>query len=187
LAIEALETNPEWVPALRRYATPGLTKGGCIVKRKLTLAAGVVVVVAIFGYFAFGGLGRSLVYFWTPSELLAEGASAYGTSVRLGGMVEPGSVRWNPETRELRFRLVDEGGTIDVESAGVPPQMFLEAADTETPIGAVVEGALARDGVFRATNLMVKHSQEYRAPQHGPDRREYYRQLFKEQGAKSGT
>ncbi|MGD8869374.1 MAG: cytochrome c maturation protein CcmE, partial [Gemmatimonadales bacterium] len=73
--------------------------------KKLTLGIGVVLVLVVFGYFAFGGLGRSLVYFWTPTELLAEGDAAYGTSVRLGGMVEPGSVRWNAETQELRFRL----------------------------------------------------------------------------------
>ncbi len=155
--------------------------------KKLTLAAGVVVVLVVFGYFAFGGLGRSLVYFWTPTELLAEGDAAYGTSVRLGGMVVPGSVTWNAETRELRFRLADEGGVIAVQSAGVPPQMFLEAAETQTPIGAVVEGTLTREGVFRATNLMVRHSEEYRAPQHTEEREEYYRQLFREQEAKSGS
>ncbi len=158
-----------------------------IVNKKLTLAAGVVVVLAIFGYFAFGGLGRSLVYFWTPTELLAEGDAAYGTSVRLGGMVEPGSVRWNADTRELRFRLADEGGIIEVYNAGIPPQMFLEASGRREPIGAVVEGTLTREGVFRATNLMVKHSEEYRAPQHEEDRQEYYRELFREQGAKRGT
>lgn len=155
--------------------------------KKVTLIAGVVVVLLVFGYFAFGGLGRSLVYFWTPTELLAEGEAAYGTSVRLGGMVEPGSVLWNAQTRELRFRVSDEGGTIDVHSAGVPPQMFLEAAERSTPIGAVVEGTLTRDGVFMATNLMVKHSEEYRAPAHGEERQDYYRELFEEQGAKSGT
>ncbi len=155
--------------------------------KKLTLAVGVVVVLVIFGYFAFGGLGRSLVYFWTPTELLAEGDAAYGTSVRLGGMVVPGSVQWNAETRELQFQLADEDGTIEVESAGVPPQMFLEAADRATPIGAVVEGTLTRNGVFRATNLMVRHSEEYRAPQHGEEKQEYYRDLFKEQGANNGS
>lgn len=155
--------------------------------KKVTLIAGVVVVLIVFGYFAFGGLGSSLVYFWTPTELLAEGDAAYGTSVRLGGMVEPGSVQWNSQTRELRFQLSDEGGKIEVHSAGVPPQMFLEAAERRSPIGAVVEGTLTRDGVFMATNLMVKHSEEYRAPQHGEDRQEYYRELFEEQGAKSGT
>ena len=155
-------------------------------KKKLTLGIGVAVVVLIFGYFAFGGLGRSLVYFWTPTELLAEGDAAYGTSVRLGGMVQPGSVHWNPETQDLRFRLVDEGAMVDVESAGVPPQMFLEAAEHGQPIGAVVEGSLTRDGVFRATNLMVKHSQEYRAPEHSADREEYNRELFEKQGAETG-
>jgi len=170
---------------VRRF---GRTEAGrSTVNKKLTLAAGVVVVLVVFGYFAFGGLGRSLVYFWTPTELLAEGDAAYGTSVRLGGMVVPGSVTWNAETRELRFRLADEGGGIAVQSAGVPPQMFLEAAETQTPIGAVVEGTLTREGVFRATNLMVRHSEEYRAPQHTEEREEYYRQLFREQEAKSGS
>ncbi len=154
--------------------------------KKLTLGVGVVVLLVVFGYFAFGGLGRSLVYFWTPTELLAEGDAAYGTSVRLGGMVVPGSVLWDPESRELRFALADEGGTVQVYNAGIPPQMFLEAAERAEPIGAVVEGSLTREGVFRATNLMVKHSEEYRAPQHEGERTEYYRDLFQQQGTGSG-
>jgi len=157
------------------------------VNKKLTLAIGIAVVLVVFGYFAFGGLGRSLVYFWTPTELLAEGSAAYGTSVRLGGMVVPGSVSWDAEARELKFQLADDSGVIQVESAGVPPQMFLEAAERTEPIGAVVEGTLGRNGVFQATNLMVRHSEEYRAPQHVEDRQQYYRELFKEQGADGGS
>lgn len=157
------------------------------VNKKLTLAIGVGLVLVVFGYFAFGGLGRSLVYFLTPTELLAQGDAAYGTSVRLGGMVVPGSVRWNAETRELRFRLADESGEVEVYNAGIPPQMFLEAAERRQPIGAVVEGTLTREGVFRATNLMVRHSEEYRAPEHGAERKEYYRELFKRQGPKGGS
>lgn len=155
--------------------------------KKLTLAVGVAVVLVVFGYFAFGGLGSSLVYFWTPTELLAEGDAAYGTSVRLGGMVVPGSVSWDADSQELKFRLADEGGIVEVESSGVPPQMFLEAAERQEAIGAVVEGSLARNGVFRATNLMVRHSEEYRAPQHEEGRQQYYRELFKEQGAEQGA
>ncbi len=151
--------------------------------KKLSLAIGIVLVLAVFGYFAFGGLGRSLVYFWTPTELLAKGDAAYGASVRLGGMVDPGSVRWDPAARELRFRLTDDSGSVEVFSAGVPPQMFLEAAKREEPIGAVVEGTWTREAVFRATNLMVKHSQEYRAPEHPKGREEYYRHLFERQKA----
>ena len=150
--------------------------------RKITLLAGAIVILGVLGYFAFGGLGGNLVYFWTPSELLAEGAGAYGTPVRLGGMVEPGSVRWDAESRELRFRLSDDEGTVEVESRGVPPQMFLEAAERRAPMGAVVEGTLKRGGVFEATTLMVKHGEEYRAPEHGEKSPEYYKELFKDQG-----
>ena len=153
---------------------------------KITILAGATVVLGVFGYLAFGGLGGNLVYFWTPSELAAKGADAYGASVRLGGMVEPGSVSWDPESRELRFSLADEEGAVEVESIGVPPQMFLEAAERGAPMGAVVEGTLTRDGVFRATNLMVKHSEEYRAPEHGEKSPEYYKKLFKEQGTTGG-
>jgi cytochrome c-type biogenesis protein CcmE len=96
-------------------------------------------------------------------------------------------VEWDPEVRELTFQLADDGGTVEVRNAGIPPQMFLEAAERAEPIGAVVEGSLARDGVFQATNLMVKHSEEYRAPQHGEDQKEYYRELFEEQGTEGGT
>lgn len=155
--------------------------------KKLTIIGGGLVVLGVFAYFAFGGLGESLVYFWTPSELLAKGEAAYGTSVRLGGMVEPGSVRWDPDATRLQFRLIDEGGSVEVESRGVPPQMFLEAANREAPIGAVVEGRMGGEGVFQATNLMVKHSEEYRAPEHPERSPEYYRELFKDQGEQAGT
>ncbi len=150
-------------------------------KKKITLTVGALLILGVFGYFAFGGLGGSLVYFWTPSELLAEGDGARGASIRLGGMVEPGSVRWDEDERILRFRVVDDGGSIAVRSSGVPPQMFLEAAERGAPIGAVVEGSLDSDGVFRATNLMVKHSEEYRAPDHAEKSPEYYRELFRDQ------
>ena len=174
-----------WAEASRcRVGNHGL---GAALKNKFALAVGALVVLGVFGYFAFGGLGRSLVYFWTPSELLAKGDAAYGTSIRLGGMVEPGSVRWDPESALLRFRLTDEGGVIEVRSRGVPPQMFLEAADRRAPIGAVVEGSLSREDVFQATNLMVKHSEEYRVPDHAEKSPEYYRKLFRDQQERRGS
>ena len=56
------------------------------------LIAGAVVVVAAFAYLLSGKIGSNLVYFYTPSELLAQGEKAYGAPVRLGGQVVPGSV-----------------------------------------------------------------------------------------------
>lgn len=146
-------------------------------RRKLLFGAGGAAVLGVFAYFAWGGLGESLVYFWTPTELVAKGTSAYGTPVRLGGMVVPGSVEWNAETRELRFELTDGDTVVGVESEGAPPQMFTEG------IGVIVEGVFTRAGVFRSHNVMVKHSNEYRAPESGSHPAEYYRKLFRDQVA----
>lgn len=135
---------------------------------------GVGVVAAALGYLLWGGIGRNLVYFLTPSELLAREA-AVGTGVRLGGMVEAGSVRWDPDRTELRFRLTDGEESVEVLSYGAPPQMFTEG------IGVVVEGVLRPGGVFESRNVMVKHSNEYRAPPPGQHPAEYYRRLFRDQ------
>ena len=144
--------------------------------RRAGVAIGGAVVVLVFAYLVYGGIGNNLVYFLTPTELLAKGSSVYGTSVRLGGIVQEGSIRWDADTRELRFRLGDENDhTVEVVSTGVPPQMF------NAGIGAVVEGVWTPNGVFHCHNLMVKHSNEYRAPMPGTKPAEYYRQLFRKQ------
>lgn len=143
--------------------------------RRWIFVAGGGIVLLVFAFFAWGGLGESLVYFWTPSELYAKGTSAYGTAIRLGGMVVPGSVEWNADTRDLRFRLSDGDTTVAVESKGAPPQMFTEG------IGVIVEGVFAPEGVFRSHNVMVKHSNEYRAPKDAKHPAEYYEKLFREQ------
>jgi len=146
--------------------------------RKVSVAIGGAVVLLVFAYLIWGGIGNNLVYFLTPSELWARGPQAYGSSIRLGGVVQAGSIRWDAAKHELRFRLVDPSGTthpVEVESAGLPPQMFSEG------IGAVVEGTWSADSVFHSHNLMVKHSNEYRAPPPGSKPAEYYRQLFRNQ------
>jgi cytochrome c-type biogenesis protein CcmE len=143
---------------------------------KAGLVIGAAVVLLVFAYLLWGGIGNNLVYFLTPTELLAKGASAYGANVRLGGIVEGGTVHWDAQRHELRFRLIDgDDHTVEVVSTGVPPQMFSEG------IGAVVEGVWTPEGVFRSHNLMVKHSNEYRAPPPGAKPAEYYRQLFRKQ------
>src|SRR5918996_1047900 len=75
--------------------------------RALALVLGGMVVVGALGYILYGGLDRNLVYFLTPVELLERGERAYDVPVRLGGQVAPGSVRWNADALDLRFRLSD--------------------------------------------------------------------------------
>ncbi|HEY0808930.1 MAG TPA: cytochrome c maturation protein CcmE [Longimicrobiales bacterium] len=134
-----------------------------------------LVLLGGFGYLVYGGIDENLVYFLTPSELMAKGDSAHGKPVRLGGMVVPGSVKWDPEAIELRFRMTDNKTQLDVHSEKAPPQMFREGQ------GVVVEGKLAKSGIFESSSLMVKHSNEYKAPEHAEKPEEAYKTLIKAQ------
>jgi cytochrome c-type biogenesis protein CcmE len=140
-------------------------------KRRVGLAVAVAVILGTFAYLVYGGIGENLVYFLTPQELVERGDRAYDVPLRLGGQVVPGSVQWNAQAVDLRFQVGDGVRTIAVHSSGAPPQMFRDG------IGVVVEGRYHRSGVFESTSLMVKHSNEYRAPKHGEKPAEMYRSL----------
>jgi cytochrome c-type biogenesis protein CcmE len=135
---------------------------------------GAVVVLSGFAYLVKGGISENLVFFLTPNELLAQGAAVHDKPVRLGGQIAPGSVRWDAQAVDLRFALVDTAaaGRVEVHASKVPPPMFREG------MGVVVEGRMTDAGVFEATNLMVKHSNEYRAPADGHDASTMYKSLI---------
>ncbi len=144
--------------------------------RKLIGIAGAILVLGGFGYLIWGGLGSNLVYFLTPSELMAKGKAAYETPVRLGGQVVPGSIEWNADALDLRFRVTDGQDTLAVHSKGAPPAMFKDT------MGVVVEGTYHEAGVFESTNLMVQHSNEYKAPPPGHKPVDAYKTLIREDG-----
>ncbi len=132
-----------------------------------------VVLVATFGWLLYGGLNKNVVFFLTPKELLAKGSRAYNVPVRLGGLVMPGSVKWDEKTLDLMFRVTDDTDTVLVHEVGAPPQMF------QPGIGVVVEGKYGHDNVFQATNLLVKHSNQYHPPKPGEKPEEMYKTLIK--------
>jgi cytochrome c-type biogenesis protein CcmE len=143
-------------------------------KKAIGGAVALIVVLSGFGYLMYGNIGENLVYFHTPGELLALGPEAYDRPYRLGGQVVPGTVKWNADALDLRFTLQDEDGVIEVQSRKAPPAMFREGQ------GVIVEGKLNRAGVFESSNLMVKHSNEYRPPEgHMETPDEKYRDLIR--------
>jgi cytochrome c-type biogenesis protein CcmE len=142
------------------------------VKRRAGFIVGVLVVAGALFYMLSGAIGNNLVFFWTPGELLAQGPEAYGQAIRLGGQVAPGTVQWDPQALELKFVLQDADGQVTVHARKAPPQMFREG------MGVVVEGRYTEAGIFESTNLMVKHSNEYRAPEDGHAPKEMYRSLM---------
>ena len=142
--------------------------------KKPWIIGGAVVLVTVFAWLLFGGLEKNVVFFLTPKELLAKGRDGVGVPVRLGGQVKPGSMTWDAKTLDLRFTVTDGAKEIPVHSTGAPPQMFRDG------MGVIVEGRVGQAGVFQATNLMVKHSNEYRAPKPGEEAHEKYKTLLKQ-------
>ncbi len=129
--------------------------------RWLAVAALAVAALAFVGI-TLSGIGKNLVYYYGPTELIAAGARAVGATIRLGGQVAPGSVVRLAGASGIQFDVVDrKGGRVHVKSTGVPPQMFREG------IGVVVEGTMTRAGFFEGTRLMVSHGNQYKAPGQG--------------------
>ena len=121
--------------------------------------AGGAVIAAALGWMIYAGVTQSAVYFVTPAELRA--APVAGKAYRLGGMVVPGSLRWEPRSLDLAFALSDGKATVPVRHKGTAPDLFGEGR------GAVVEGSWSADGYFKATLILAKHSEEYKAPHDG--------------------
>jgi len=128
-------------------------------RRRILAVVSVLIAVGVLAFFAFGGIGENLVYYWSPTELHEAGPRAYGASVRLGGLVEPGSIERHGDGLTMRFAVTDGEASVPVVAKTVPPAMFREG------IGVVVEGTMVRDGHFQTQRLMVKHDNQYRAPE----------------------
>lgn len=142
-------------------------------KRTRLFMLGAFAVAGIaFTVIAASGINNNLVYYWTPTDLRANGDKAYGASIRLGGMVAKGSIV-NHGGSNVEFVVHDGVNRIPVKTTTVPPQMFREN------IGVVVEGTMNRGGYFQSNRLMVSHNNEYKAPEkgHPVDRKELERMM----------
>ena len=120
-----------------------------------------VVALTAVAVLAFAGLSGSLVYYKTTSELVSD-HGLVGHRVRLGGLVVTGSVERT--AGGVRFELTDGVREVPVVNTGEPRGVFRDGQ------GAVVEGVLGADGVFRSDVLLVKHSNVYEPPASGTGR-----------------
>ena len=127
--------------------------------RRLLLIFALLLAVGI-AFFAVQGLANSAVYYLTPTEARDKHVGP-GTPARLGGLVLPGTLHYDPQTRALVFGLSDGTTNVAVVGNGAPPALLKEGA------GAVVEGAFAADGTFRATSVIAKHDEKYAPPSPG--------------------
>jgi cytochrome c-type biogenesis protein CcmE len=142
-----------------------------VARNRLIALGALLVAGAGLAFVAFGNIGENLVYYWSPAEMITQGEKAYGPTIRLGGVVKPGSIQWNAEHTTLHFQVATDhtptSVAVTVRSTEVPPQMFRDG------IGVVVEGTYDKSQVFASNRLMVNHSNEYRAPKEGEEPRKW--------------
>jgi cytochrome c-type biogenesis protein CcmE len=106
------------------------------------------------GLLAAWSLRSQASFFYLPAEMAAKPPEA-GRAVRLGGMVEAGSLKTDADGVTIRFVVGDGKARIPVMFKGIVPDLFKEGS------GVVAEGKRAADGTFMADNLLAKHDEKY--------------------------
>ncbi len=128
--------------------------------QRLVLIVIAIVAVLVAVLLAMWGLRDRASYFYTPTEVAA-GKAEVGQPIRLGGMVEKGSIQRLGDGVTIRFRMGDGTGEVPVVYRGITPDLFREDS------GAVAEGRLSADGTFVADNILAKHDERYMPPELG--------------------
>jgi cytochrome c-type biogenesis protein CcmE len=100
----------------------------------------------------------NLVFFYSPSDMIEKHVPP-DRLVRIGGLVEAGSLERAAGSLEVRFRVTDLTHTIVVVYGGALPDLFREGQ------GVVTQGRLGPDGVFRASEVLAKHDENYMPPE----------------------
>lgn len=146
-------------------------------RRRNSWFIGAAIILGAAFLMSFLVMPEYMVYFYTPREALLKASELSKRDIKVGGMVEAGSMKWNAQDLLLTFTLTDLSDVkIMVTYLGTPPDMFKENS------GVVVEGRINDDGTqLKANKLMVKHSEEYKAPDdgHSVDKELIEKSIFK--------
>ncbi len=123
--------------------------------QRMTLVILALVAIVAAGLIAAWALRSQANYFYLPEQMSAE-PPAVGQPVRLGGMVQPGSIATQADGITVDFIVTgNEDSSVPVTYSGILPDLFVEGS------GVVAEGSLQSDGTFLATNLLAKHDENY--------------------------
>ena len=122
--------------------------------QRLVLVVIALVVLVAAGLLAAWALRSQASYFYVPSDIKAAPPEP-DRAVRLGGMVQQGTLKTEPDGVTVTFVVGDGKAQVPVRFAGIVPSLFKENS------GVVAEGKLRADGVFIADNLLAKHDENY--------------------------
>ena len=125
-------------------------------QKRLAIIGGIVSAVAVAAALVLNAFRSNLVFFYSPSQVVAKEGPADRT-FRLGGLVVAGSVKRNGT--EIEFAVTDTAQTVPVRYTGILPDLFKEGK------GVVAQGRLREDGVFVAREVLAKHDENYMPPE----------------------
>jgi cytochrome c-type biogenesis protein CcmE len=126
-------------------------------RRFAWIGAGVVLLAVAVGL-VLNAFQSNLVFFFTPTQV-AGNEAPQGRAFRVGGLVEEKSLERSPDGLTVRFKVTDTASTIPVVYTGILPDLFKEGK------GVVAQGKIGPDGVFRATEVLAKHDENYMPPE----------------------
>jgi cytochrome c-type biogenesis protein CcmE len=126
-------------------------------KRALLIVGGLAA-LSIAAALVLSAFQQNLVFFFTPTQVAANEAPQ-GRMFRVGGMVEPGSVKRQADGVTVSFIVTDTARGIPVVYRGQLPDLFREGK------GVVTQGRLGADGTFQASEVLAKHDENYMPPE----------------------
>ena len=124
--------------------------------KRMALIMGGLLSIGLAAYFVLNAFQSNLVFFFTPSQVVA-GEAPQGRVFRIGGMVKTGTVKRDNLT--VNFVVTDTVRDVNVNYTGILPDLFREGK------GVVAEGKLNTEGAFVASEVLAKHDENYMPPE----------------------
>jgi cytochrome c-type biogenesis protein CcmE len=116
--------------------------------------------LGIATFLVAGAFRQNLVFFFSPTQVAAKEAPI-DRAFRIGGLVQDGTLKRDPDGLTVRFTVTDTAASIPVVYKGILPDLFKEGR------GCVAQGKIGSDGVFQADQVLAKHDENYMPPEAG--------------------
>jgi cytochrome c-type biogenesis protein CcmE len=127
-------------------------------RKRIAMVVGGLAALAVAAGLVLSAFQQNLVFFFTPSQVVANEAP-HGKTFRIGGMVETGSIKRQPDGLTVTFVVTDTAKSIPVSYRGALPDLFREGK------GVVAQGRIGPGGVFQASEVLAKHDENYMPPE----------------------
>ncbi|MEN4769366.1 cytochrome c maturation protein CcmE [Duffyella gerundensis] len=133
-------------------------------KNRMLVVIAIIVGLGLITTLVMYALRANIDLFYTPSEILQGKGEAHekpepGQRLRVGGMVMPGSVKRDPQSLQVSFKLYDASGVVSVTFEGILPDLFREGQ------GVVAQGVLENGNLINAKEVLAKHDEKYTPPE----------------------